>query len=379
MSKKILILNWRDPQSPLEGGAERFTQKYAQFWAQQGNQVWWLTNSFNGSQPKEVIEGVTYLRVGPVLDGSLLKYLFFYPFFLIKAVSKAQKLIKKEGVDIVIDEIHGFPFFTPLFSKVRNVLLVCEVAGPIWDKMFPFPINWLGKILEKLIYQIYSKTEMWAISENTKQNILKLQPQAKVKVIELGIDANPEILSKVKQLKKNDDPTAVFVARLVRMKGIETALEITALIAQSWPDFKLMVIGSGDPQYVAFLKNKAQELGITNQVKFVGRVSELEKFKYLKQADFLLHPSYREGFGLTVLEAGLVGTPAIIRAGSSLDALVEDGRNGFKFTQPTQVKKLFETVYKDRKSKLFSQAAGLKVNHYLWEGVLKRSKKVTGI
>ena len=169
--KRILILNWRDPKSPLEGGAERFTKKYAEYWAEQGNKVYWLTNSFKGSKNKETINKVEYIRVSPSLNGRLISYIFKYPIFLIKSIIEAKKIIKKQNIDIIIDEIHGLPFFSPLFSKKRNILLTCEVAGPIWDKMFPFPINVFGKLSEKLIYRLYENTEIWAISNNTKKNI----------------------------------------------------------------------------------------------------------------------------------------------------------------------------------------------------------------
>jgi glycosyltransferase involved in cell wall biosynthesis len=379
MAKKILILNWRDPQSPLEGGAERFTKKYGEFWAESGNKVWWLTNSFVGAPKEEVINGIKYLRVGPTLDGSLLKYIVFYPFYLIKTLWEAQKLIKKEGIDVVIDEIHGFPFFTPFFSKVRNVLLVCEVAGPIWDKMFPFPINWLGKNLEKLIYQVYKKTEIWAISENTKKNIQQLLPGKKVKVIDLGIDENKEILQKIKDIKKTEYPSAVFLARLVKMKGIETALEATAEIVKEFPNFKLVVMGKGQVDYEEFLKTKIKELKIEKNIDFVGKVSELDKSRYLKKAHVLLHPSFKEGFGLTVLEAGLVKTPAIVRVGSSLDALVVDDKNGFKFKNETEIKNLFKKVYKSKQYKSLQNETEKRTKHYLWDKVLERSRKITKI
>ena len=83
---KILILNWRDPKSPLEGGAERFTKKYAEHWVSLGHQVTWITNSFGYSPSEENDGGIKYLRISPALDGTLLKYLFFYPVYLFRSL-----------------------------------------------------------------------------------------------------------------------------------------------------------------------------------------------------------------------------------------------------------------------------------------------------
>jgi len=362
--KRILILNWRDPKSPLEGGAERFTKKYAEYWAEQGNKVYWLTNSFKGSKNKETINKVEYIRVSPSLNGRLISYIFKYPIFLIKSIIEAKKIIKKQNIDIIIDEIHGLPFFSPLFSKKRNILLTCEVAGPIWDKMFPFPINVFGKLSEKLIYRLYENTEIWAISNNTKKNIQELIPQKAVSLIGLGIDQNVELLNKLSNSKKTKYPSAVFLARLVKMKGIETALLATAKIIITLPNFQLFVVGDSSSSYKLYLKDLVAKLGIVNNVKFMGKVSELDKYKYLKQAHFLIHPSFKEGFGLTIIEAGLVGTPSIVRKGSSMDRLIKNNKNGYVFSFDSEIVDLYIKGYQKQTYANLAQNAVLNAKKY---------------
>lgn len=376
---KILILNWRDPKSPLEGGAERFTQKYGEYWASLGHEVVWLTNGFSGAKKQELIKGINYLRIGPNLDGTLLKYLFYYPFYLFNSIIAANNLNQEKKFDLVIDEIHGLPFFTPFYSKARNVLLVCEVAGPIWDKMFPFPINVIGKYAEKLIYQIYKKTEIWAISENTKNNILELLPGKEIKVIDLGVDENLEILAKIKNIKKTAYPSAIFLARLVKMKGIEAAIEATAEIVKVYPDFKLFVVGSGIAEYEGYLKKYVSRLDVNKNIEFVGFKDGLEKYKLLKSAHFLFHPSFKEGFGLTVIEAGLVGTPSIVRSGSSLDLLVKNSVNGYLFDDENEIAKLVTKMCNIKNYSKLQDGARKKSAYYLWQNVLKRSIPITNI
>lgn len=379
MKKKILILNWRDPQNHLSGGAEYFTQKYAEHWVSLGHEVTWMTNICPNCKDEETINGVKYIRVAPYLSGKLISYLVNYPIYLAKTILVARKFIKRNQVDLVIDEIHGFPFFSPLFSSTKNIFLVCEVAGSIWDKMFPFPLNLIGKLTEKLIYSFYKNTEIWAISENTKKNILEILPQAEVKIIDLGVELNSKTINKLSKESKFNFPSAVFLARLVKMKGIETALKATSQMIKKLPNFKLFIIGSGDEQYVSFLTKKIHEMGIENNVEFLGRVDEETKFKYLAKVHFLLHPSYKEGFGLTLIEAGLVGTPAIIRAGSSMDSLINDGINGFSFSKEGQIAQIFLKNYKSKKYVNLTKQAKDKSREYLWDDVFKRSQEITGI
>jgi glycosyltransferase involved in cell wall biosynthesis len=60
-------------------------------------------------------------------------------------------------------------------------------------------------------------------------------------------------------------------------------------------------------------------------VKFFGRVQDQEKFDFLKRAHVLLAPSTREGWGISVIEANAMGTPAVGYAVPGLkDSIVQD-------------------------------------------------------
>jgi glycosyltransferase involved in cell wall biosynthesis len=281
----ILILNWRDPKNLRSGGAEIVTFKYAQYWQSLGHHVYWITNYYPGANTTGLESNITFIRIKPALGYSILGLLFTYPVFLIRAVISASELMYKIKFDLVIDEIHGLPFFTPIYSNVRTVLLVCEVAGPIWDKMFPLPINIFGRLLEKLIYYLYRNTETWAISSHTKADIYHLNGNKHIKVLPLGIEP-----IKYPIQSKFSFPSAVFLGRLVKMKGVESAIKAARQIVKILPTFKLYIIGSGSPDYI-------QNLGSVSCVKFLGRLSDKEKYYYLSKSHFLIHPSYKEGFG----------------------------------------------------------------------------------
>lgn len=370
----ILILSWRDPQHPLAGGAERITQKYAEYWTLQGHQVQWVSGQFPNSPQSTKLNGVDYLRIGPQLSHLATINLFLYPLYVFNTILAARSLIKERKIDKVIDQIHGLPFFTPLFASEKNVLMVCEVAGPIWDKMYPFPINLIGKLIENFCYYLYQPTVTWAISRNTKKDILSINPKISVKVLPLGIDINNHPTE-----KKDSNPSAVFVARLVKMKGIETALEAAQKICTQLPDFQLTIIGKGSPAYEKFLKQKITDQGLSRNIKFLGYVSEAEKYRILAKSHFLLHPSFKEGFGLTVLESGLVGTPAIVRQGSSLDELIIDGIDGYIISSAEQMADKFMTGYQSKDYQKMTNAAIKKSLQYDWLKVLPQSKEITGI
>ena len=353
---KILILNWRDPVNPKSGGAEEVLWQYAQHLIKQKHQVTWLSNRFTNAKSLEDI----FVRVDPNLPFyNPYLMLVCYPLFFINVCFKAYQLHRREHFDLVIDAIHGLPSFAPLFLNTKITLFVCEVAGTIWDKMYPFPISAVGQLLEKIVYYVYQKCRIWAISESTRRDILQINPQLKVDILPLGIDT-----TKFKPQKKFAFPSAVFVARLVKMKGIESALAAAKQIVQKLPNFKLFVVGGGNTDYVASLDHGLY-------VEFLGRADDTIRNKLYAKCHFLLHPSYKEGFGLTVLEAGASGTPTIARKGSSMDELIAHGKDGLLFDDNGQIADFFLKYFKSSQYTQLERLARIKSESYDWKTILK--------
>lgn len=370
----ILILNWRDTKNPRSGGAEIITQKYADYWAHQGHKVYWISNYFSGSSSQEESHKVKYLRVKPILGFSVLALIVTYPVFLISSIVKAVALSKTIKFDLVIDEIHGLPFFSPIFFTCRKILLVCEVAGPIWDKMFPFPINIIGKIIEHLIYKFYKNVETWTISKNTKSDVFKINQNPNITILPLGID-----LPMASTSSKFLFPSAVFLGRLVKMKGVESAINSVPEICKALPKFKLYIIGNADATYLSWLKSHVDKLRMSSHIEFLGFLPQTKRNFYLHKCNFLIHPSYKEGFGLTVIEAGVLGTPTIARKGSSLDELIHHNLTGLLFTKDSDIPKLFVNNYSGSNYRRLSLKSSAVFKNYSWKKILTNSKKITGI
>ncbi|NJN06038.1 MAG: glycosyltransferase family 4 protein, partial [Rhodobacteraceae bacterium] len=61
---RYLMLNWRDPFSPLSGGAERVTHAHLAELARRGHEVFWFANAWPGCAPTDVLDGVRIVRGG---------------------------------------------------------------------------------------------------------------------------------------------------------------------------------------------------------------------------------------------------------------------------------------------------------------------------
>ena len=97
------------------------------------------------------------------------------------------------------------------------------------------------------------------------------------------------------------------VSRLTREKNLSLALKVLAIVIEKFPDSGLVIVGSGPEE--ANLKYLAKKLGVENNVAFVGWQDSLAS--YYKTANLYIQMSLFEGYGLSLVEAGLSGLPIV--------------------------------------------------------------------
>ena len=102
----------------------------------------------------------------------------------------------------------------------------------------------------------------------------------------------------------------IVIGRLTPAKFVEEAVRAFAVVAAERPDAELDVVGSGNSGYRKRLETLVSELGL-RRVTFHGRVSQERKAELLERSGLHVFASHREGWGLTVTEAGARGTPSV--------------------------------------------------------------------
>ena len=108
-----------------------------------------------------------------------------------------------------------------------------------------------------------------------------------------------------------DRPFFLYLARVHPNKGIGLLLEAWAQLAKEFPEHKLVIVGTGEPDYVAQYRLQAKRSGIGDRCLWKGYVSDLEKTWAYAHASFYCLPSFTENFGNTVQEALGFGTPVL--------------------------------------------------------------------
>jgi glycosyltransferase involved in cell wall biosynthesis len=107
-------------------------------------------------------------------------------------------------------------------------------------------------------------------------------------------------------------PFLLFVSSLWPYKNCEGLLRAFAAAKSELGDRQLAVVGPGrDVAYVAELKALAEQLGIADDVVWVGGVPLEETVQFYRAADVFVYPSFNETFGLPILEAMAAGCPVV--------------------------------------------------------------------
>ena len=114
-------------------------------------------------------------------------------------------------------------------------------------------------------------------------------------------------------------PFVLFVSSLWRYKNCDGLLRAWRLARHEMAGRQLVIVGAErDQRYASELRALVHELGIGEDVVFVGAVPNEETAHFYRAADLLVYPSFNETFGLPILEAMACACPVVTSAISSM-------------------------------------------------------------
>jgi glycosyltransferase involved in cell wall biosynthesis len=320
---RILVLNYRDRTHPLAGGAEVHLHKIFGRLVELGHSVMLFTTNYqlpSDSKQKiyapenEVIDGIEVVRYG----GDLL--------FPLNCFLKVPKLIKKFEPDIIYEDLNKLPLFSPCITKIPKLIQILHLWKFSIFREASFPVALAVWLSEKIIPLVYRKCRFATISPSGKKELCELGiAKKKISVIYCGMESKYFENEKV----RDKSPYFLWLGRFRKYKGVWVAFEAFKIFAKKHPDVKLLFAGSGPEE--AKMRLKAKEWGLEDRVEILGLVSEEEKIELMCKALGVLQTSYKEGWGLTVIEAAACGTVSIASNVSGLCDSVKDKETGFLF------------------------------------------------
>jgi glycosyltransferase involved in cell wall biosynthesis len=115
-----------------------------------------------------------------------------------------------------------------------------------------------------------------------------------------------------------DDPKILYLSRLHEKKGVHLLIEAVSMLRQRGRKFKLLIAGTGDPNYEHQLREQTSRLQLDDVVKFLGLVTGVPKVSLYQAADVFVLPTQQENYGLVLIEALAAGTPVLTTRGTDI-------------------------------------------------------------
>jgi glycosyltransferase involved in cell wall biosynthesis len=330
----VVVLNWRDPWHPEGGGSELYVQQVALRMRDAGLDVTWVTAGYPGAASDEVVDGIRYLRRG----GHLTVYLWVAWLFLSR---RLDRLVG--GVDTVLEVQNGMPFLASWLTRRRVVVLVHHVHREQWSVVGPLLAK-VGWFLESRVAVRANRGHRYlAVSDVTRRELAELGVRAAdIELAHNGLPPVPEYTPG----PRREEPTLVVLSRLVPHKQIDHVIAALPALAEEFPDVRLRVMGDG--WWAEELHRLTAELGLGDRVTFLGHVSDREKFEELHRGWVHVLPSVKEGWGLSIVEAGRAGTPSVAyaSAGGVAEAIL-DGVTGLLASDQADLTNRIATLLRD--------------------------------
>jgi glycosyltransferase involved in cell wall biosynthesis len=137
-------------------------------------------------------------------------------------------------------------------------------------------------------------------------------------------------------------PFVLFVSSLWRYKNCAGLLRAFAMAKPKLGDRQLTLVGpASDVEYVAELRVLAEELGIVDDVVWVGGVPLEETVYFYRSADVFVYPSFNETFGLPILEAMACACPVVT---SCVSAMPETAGDAALLADPEDPESLADAI-----------------------------------
>lgn len=361
---RILVFSWRDPKHPTAGGAEQVMHEHMKGWVKAGNTVTLFSSMAKGLSNSENLDGIKIVRQGIQYFGvQLLGFLYY--------IKNSKKF------DLVVDQFHGIPFFTPLYVKKPKLAVIQEVAGKVWLKNdLPFPLNWIfgviGYLGEPIIFLFYKKVPFMTGSNSAREDLIKMNiPVGNIKIVPHGV-----LINKPKPMpEKEKVKTVMYLGSITQDKGISDVIKTFSLLNKKGA-YNFWIVGKASERYKQLMKDMLKKYNISKNTKYFGFVDEKTKFDLLSRAHVLINPSVLEGWGLVNIEANAMGTPVVAYNSPGLVDSVKDGVSGIicKLNTPESMADEVSKLLENSNMYALLQKSAIKwSNNFSWERSTKES------
>ena len=246
--------------------------------------------------------------------------------------------VKKLCADNNVKAIYADSWKSIEYLDKLNIPIIVMAHGTEIQKNIGF-LSLYKYLKQKRIKKSYQNSfKIAANSTYTKELIINSLgvDNDKITVIHPGIDIydkfiNANTINKINNLINSSGPVLLTLARLEHRKGHIVILEALSRLISKYPNLLYFIAGDGN--FENTIKNKVSQLGLKENVKFLGWVTEPEKSVLLKNTDlFIMTPHIEkesvEGFGMVFIDAAFHGIATLGTDNGGISDAIINGKTG---------------------------------------------------
>lgn len=250
------------------------------------------------------------------------------PGFDFSMIAWLRAIIRIENIDVVhAHQYSPLVYATPAAFLAGRKKVVYTEHGRFYPERKSWKRTLINPLLALGVNQLVSISAATADAMATYDNF----PRHRIQVIHNGIDCSsmmPDFDKSAKRREIGLSESCRIVgtaARLNTIKNIPMMLRGFKLVLEQVPDCYLVIAGQGEEG--EFLKAMTLDLGIADQVRFIGLRFDLPEIYQL--FDVFLLTSFSEGISVTLLEAMASGVPAVVTDVGGNSEVTLDGITGY--------------------------------------------------
>ncbi len=321
-------------------------------------------------------------------------------------------LLKQEGVEVEVIQVNApyrpqwigsmrgvralfrlIPYMMQIWSTAGRVQIFHVMANSGWAwHFFAAPAIWIGKLRHVPMVvnyrggnaeEFFSRSFFWIrptmrlvdrliVPSGFLQQIFDRFGLA-AEVVPNVIDLERFAPNSAKKTPHANGPHIIVTRNLEPIYDIGTALRALSIVRNTWPDVRMTIAGSG-PERNALVE-LTQELGLTNNVTFTGRLDNEHIALVYQQADVFVNPSLVDNMPISILEALASGTPVVTTDVGGIPFLVEHDRTAMLVPPrdaSAMAAALLDLLSNQARADRLASAGRAYVHRYNWESVRGR-------
>jgi glycosyltransferase involved in cell wall biosynthesis len=306
--RRVSMLAWRDLDDPEAGGSELHASIVARVWGEVGIEVTMRTSFAAGHPQISWRDGYRVVRKAG-------RYMVF------PRAAFSEMMGWHGARDGLVEIWNGMPWFSPLWARGPRICFLHHHHAEMWDMTLPPRLARMGRLLESRVAPpLYRWTPIVTLSESAKRELVDEMglPAKRITVVPPGVE--PRFTPGG---ERSATPLVVAAGRLVPVKRYDYLIDVLAALKPDHPGLEAVIVGEGYKREE--LEALRREHEAEDWIHLPGRISDDELLDLYRRAWVIAGAAAREGWGMTLTEAGACGTPAVATSiAGHRDAIVHD-------------------------------------------------------